>query len=224
MTHELKRIGLIGDVHAEYANLKLAIDFLEARNVDLVVSTGDVVDGDGSVDCCCELISTRKIVTVRGNHDRWFLTGANRNLPDATPLESVRPESRALLEQLPVIVELSTSFGVALLCHGLGKNDMAKVTQDDYGYALDSNFDLQELVRSQRYRLVLNGHTHQVMVRQINGVTIVNGGTIQRDHNPSVVELDFTQRCARVFALAANGNITESGDPILLPSDSNSSA
>jgi len=73
-------------------------------------------------------------VAVCGNHDRWLLAGTGRHLPHATAWADVSDESRAFLHRLPRMVEMATTKGRALLCHGLGRNDMAKVGPDDYGF------------------------------------------------------------------------------------------
>jgi predicted phosphodiesterase len=52
----ISKLGLIGDIHAEDAYLERALGVLRSRNVPLVVSTGDIVDGPGSVERCCELL------------------------------------------------------------------------------------------------------------------------------------------------------------------------
>jgi predicted phosphodiesterase len=147
MTKRFRRIGLIGDIHAEDKLLELTLNFLESRSVELVTATGDVADGTGSVDRCCSLLSLRKVVAVCGNHDRWLLAGVARDPPDATPTDAVTLDSRRIHPQLPEMVEFDTVRGRALLCHGLGLNDMAKVGPDDFGYALEANDDLQNLLR-----------------------------------------------------------------------------
>jgi len=109
----LRRLGLIGDIHAEDVLLERALNFLEARKLEIIATTGDLADGNGSVNKCCELIESRKVMTVRGNHDRWLLAGTSRSLPGATPVHALSPEARAILERLPRMVELSTIAGRA---------------------------------------------------------------------------------------------------------------
>lgn len=201
MSKRYRRIGLIGDIHAEDQLLEVALEVLKSRTVELVVATGDIADGLGSVDRCCELLAAHGAVVVRGNHDRWLMSGVVRNLPEATALDRLKGESRRMLANLPETIELETVRGRALLCHGLGANDMAKVTPDDHGYALDSNDDLQSLIRSGSFRWVLNGHSHRHMVRHFGDVTIINAGTLLRHHQPCFLELDFESASALVFAL-----------------------
>jgi predicted phosphodiesterase len=201
------RVGLIGDIHAEDALLERALEFLAERSVEMVASTGDVVDGEGSVDRCCALLEARRVVVVRGNHDRWFSKRTLRELPLATAPAQVASRSDDLLASLPETVDLETVAGRALLCHGIGRNDMSKVTPDDFGYAIEANADLQRLVREGTYRWVLNGHTHRRMVRHFGGLTLINAGTLARDFDPCFLELDFAAALARVFLFRPDGQI-----------------
>jgi len=201
------RIGVIGDIHAQQMRLALALALLEARGVELIVATGDIADGPGSVDECCKLLAAHDVVAVCGNHDRWLLAGTARDLHDATAPGDISETSRAFLARLPRMVEIATAKGTALLCHGLGPNDMAKVGPDDYGYALDSNDELQNLLRNGYFRWVINGHTHRRMVRAFPGLTIINAGTLLPDRSPCFLELDFEQEIALVFEFCPDGTI-----------------
>jgi len=184
------RVGVIGDVHAEDVRLEAALAHLAARDVDAVLCVGDVADGVGSLERCVQLLQERRVMTVRGNHERWLLGGTMRDLPDATKFEETSQSTLDFLRSLPATREFRTSLGGLLLCHGLGDNDMAKVDPDDYGYAIDVNDDLQALVRDPRYQLVVNGHSHRAMVRSFTGLTIVNGGTL-RGADPGFLLVDF---------------------------------
>jgi predicted phosphodiesterase len=210
----ISKLGLIGDIHAEDVRLERALEVLRARGVPLVMATGDVADGAGSFDRCCELLEKQGVITVCGNHDRWLLAGTARDLPDATPPSAASPHARRFLQQLPLMVELPLLGGLALLCHGIGPNDMAKVGPDDYGYALESNDDLQALVRAGHYRWVLNGHSHHRMVRSFGGLTVINAGTLKRDASPCFLEVDFEHSVALVFELDHDGEMAREPSPM----------
>jgi predicted phosphodiesterase len=216
MNRKYRRIGLIGDIHAEDALLELALGVLVSRGVELIAATGDVADGFGSVDRCCALLESHRVVVVRGNHDRWLLAGSARDLPEATPADGLTAESRRMLAGLPELAELDTVQGRALLCHGLGPNDMAKVSPDDFGYALDANDDLQNILRGRTYRWILNGHSHRRMVRDFGGITLINAGTLMRHHEPCFLELDFETASGLVFAFDRSGQIEPGPEQISL--------
>lgn len=202
---KLSRFGVVGDPHAEDQALQPCIDLLEAQQVDRILCVGDIADGPGDVEGCCRLLREHQVITVRGNHDRWLLAGQLRDLPDATDPRQVPALSRAFLEALPVTVKLETIHGPLLLCHGLGTNDMAQLRPDDEGYAIEANLELQELIRSQRYRYVVCGHTHRRMVRRFGGLTVINGGTLLRGHDPCLLLVELDRGRVRAFELDPDG-------------------
>jgi predicted phosphodiesterase len=205
MTDHIARIGVIGDIHAEHVLLQRALGVLKGRGVEMVLATGDIADGKGSLDACCDMLTDNGVVTVCGNHDRWLLAGTARSLVDATPVDSISNRTRTFLESLPRMVEIRTIAGLALLCHGLGPNDMAKVRPDDFGYALESNDDLQDLIRDGSFRWVINGHSHRRMVRAFPGLTIINAGTLHREYTPCFVEIDFRRAIVSFFEFGVDG-------------------
>src|SRR5882672_7304334 len=185
------RIGAIGDVHAEDRLLASALDTLAAAGASAILCVGDLADGTGSLGRCLKLLRERNVAVVRGNHERWLLGDVMRDLPNATAIAALSAEERAYLAGLPPTMEFSTPFGGLLLCHGLGSNDMVKVTPDDYGYALESNDELQKLLADPKIRFVVNGHSHRIMVRHFPGLTIMNAGTLKADNDPGFLMIDF---------------------------------
>jgi predicted phosphodiesterase len=188
---QLRQVGAIGDIHAEDFYLQAALKFLSDSEVDLIMAVGDVADGRGDVDRCCLLLQQYHVETVSGNHERWFLAEEARDLPDATPLNQVSSETRKFLSTLPKTREYETVAGRLLLCHGLGEYDMGGVRPGDYGYALESNFALLRLMLEAKYKFVINGHTHQRMVKRFDHLTIINAGTLFHLHQPCFLIADF---------------------------------
>lgn len=205
---QLGCIGIIGDVHAEDERLEAALDYLNTKNVARALCTGDVADGPGSVARCCELLRQRDVQTVRGNHGRWFLTGAMRNLPEATDASAVPAEAREYLATLATTRVFSSPLGGVLLCHGLGLNDMAKIGADDFGYALEANGELQSLQQNPAYRFVVNGHTHHAMVRHLTRLTVINAGTLRRHDTPGFLLADFENGQIQMLRFGRNHQIT----------------
>jgi predicted phosphodiesterase len=214
----VRAVGLIGDVHSERARLAGVIAHFSTLGLDLIVCTGDLPDGPESgaeIDACCKLLAQAGVLTVCGNHDRWLLDGEQRDLPLATLAEDLSAETLAFLRALPPTAELATPDGLALLCHGVGTDDMAEVLPFDHAHALEDNAPLQALLASGHYRYLINGHTHRPMVRSIAGLTIVNAGTLLREHDPCCAVLDFGGHTARFFDVASDGTVTN-GDTLAL--------
>lgn len=200
------RIGLIGDVHSEDDLLASALAWLAERGAEHLLCTGDLVDGLGDPNRCCRLLAAAGVLCVRGNHDRWLLAGTMRELPRATARNGLAHDALAYLAALPATRDLVIPGGALLLCHGLGANDMNRLTPDDVGYAIEVNDELQTLLRERRYRFVVHGHTHRPMVRHFAHLTLINPGTLRRDQGPGVALLDLTEGQYEYWGLTADGS------------------
>jgi putative phosphoesterase len=198
---KLRRFGAIGDIHCEDEALEAALRLFEAHQVDAVLSVGDLLDGRGDPNRTLRLLDERRVIAIQGNHDRWYQDGEMRQLAEATPLGALAPDAAEFLASLPPTRDISTVSGQLLLCHGVGSDDMALLRSDDEGYALTSNFALQDILRSRRYRFVLGGHTHRRMVRQLGGVTFLNAGTLKHDDAPCALLVDAEALTASFFDL-----------------------
>ncbi|WP_321492753.1 metallophosphoesterase [uncultured Desulfobacter sp.] len=147
----LQRIGLLGDVHCQCQLLDVIVSFLNSRHL-LILCTGDIVDGAGDPNKCIELLQSNNILTVLGNHDRWLLDNEMRSLPDTTDFTELTTNSVEFLNSLPITLEFSTPSGIALLCHGLGENNMAKLGPDIMVMALSSIW----IFRGYRDKIILS--------------------------------------------------------------------
>ncbi len=195
----LRRVGLIGDIHCEVARLKQVIDLFRCSEVETVLAVGDIADGPGDLTETCELLEKAGALVVAGNHDRWLLAGEMRDLPDATPVDAVTEHARRYLSALPKTRMFESPRGSVLLCHGLGEDDMASVRPADEGVALHSNTALCELLKNRSARFVINGHSHRPMLRTIDGLTIMNAGTLHPKHRPVCSIADFEAGHVQVF-------------------------
>jgi predicted phosphodiesterase len=197
----LRRVGIIGDIHGEDARLDAAIHLLRREGIDALLAVGDIADGPGSLDRCCELLVAEGALVVRGNHDRWLVEGTMRDLRDAHRLSALAPSTQAFLTGLPPTRTVETAAGTLLLCHGVGENDMRKLTADDFGYELACNDELQALLGQKDLRFVVGGHTHRRMVRAFGHLTVLNAGTLYRADHPCVLLADFAEKEACFFPM-----------------------
>jgi len=197
-----KTIGLIGDVHQQVRALEAALRYLSGLPLDRILCTGDVADGFGNFERCCALLREQNVETVCGNHDRWLVKGTMRDMPDALPSDALADPERGYLRSLPATREINTVAGMVLLCHGMGDNDMGSLLPWDEGYALESNSELQRIISSARWRIVVAGHTHRRLVRHFGNIHFINPGTLlQLDSAPTFAVLDVESQAVRFFEL-----------------------
>lgn len=187
----IRRVGLIGDLHAEDETFELAVTELRRLGAETLLQVGDIADGPGDLSRTISLLVQHQVLAVRGNHDRWLLANQLRELPHANVLAETAPEVVAYLSALPATREFRSPRGHVLLCHGLGTNDMAGVKPHHEGYDITANMDLQQLISERRYRFVLNGHTHKPMLRTFGPLSIINAGTLLREAERCFTFVDF---------------------------------
>ena len=202
--------GLIGDVHGQLPALKAALVFLKSQpNLDVLLCTGDLPErnSDSLTDIavqCAAFLDEAGVLAVRGNHDRWKLSdlGAEDN-------------GFTLLASLPVVREFPTPLGPAMLCHGLGRDDMNGLYRVREGY--DGALHRAGLAKltlfenAYPHKIVIAGHTHQRMVARFGDITVVNAGALEvKTDPPTVGIIDFDKREVRFFDIdPETGAVTE---------------
>lgn len=191
MTQTIRRIGVIGDVHAEHDRLARALDWLTGQRLDAVLCTGDVADGAGCIDRSCALLREAGVLTVAGNHDRWLLTERMRHLADAHHADAVSDATLDYLRSLPRTRELDTVAGRVLLCHGIGDHDMGKVWPGTRGPESIRRSDaLDALIAADRHRLIVHGHLHYRVLIDFESLQVINAGTL-KGPQPGVSIIDL---------------------------------
>ncbi len=199
-----RRIGVIGDVHAEHRRLAAALDHLSRAGVDAICCTGDLADGPGDVDACCAMLASADALCVAGNHDRWLLGNRMRNVPLAHRLTDLSANSADYLASLPSMRSLETPLGRALVCHGVAKNDLRKVWPGSARMPIERSCELDELIELGETRFVINGHMHYRVIVNFDALTLLNAGTLKGEHRPGVSIVDFADGTVGAFEFDAN--------------------
>lgn len=186
----LARFALIGDVHAEDERLAAAIEIAERERVERLLCVGDVCDGHGDLDRTIALLEAHGVIVARGNHDRWFLADELRTLRPVQ-LQAEHPAAREAARHWLPYVELSTVRGPLLLCHGVGDDDFAVLKEHTSLEELRWTGAWRRLMLAERFTFMAAGHTHAAMVRVLEGLTVLNPGTLKRDDDPMCAIVDL---------------------------------
>jgi predicted phosphodiesterase len=83
-------IGIISDIHGDYAALATALERLDNfHHINQILCAGDLVGRGPHPDGVVQVIRERNIPTVRGNHDEWSygLSSENKGYLKSLPLE-----------------------------------------------------------------------------------------------------------------------------------------
>jgi len=199
----IRRLGVIGDLHAEDGRLARVLDWLVGFGVDAVVCTGDIADGRGCVDASCSLLEQAGARVVAGNHDRWLLEDKVRHVPEAHRMAALTERSIAYLRALPRSLEIETVAGKLLLCHGVGENDLGKVWPGTARSRVERSGRLDNLLEAGRFRFLVNGHLHYRVLIDFENLLLLNAGTLKGEHAGFSV-MDFQRDCVASFGFDAN--------------------
>jgi predicted phosphodiesterase len=200
----VERISVVGDVHAHDQPLEILLDWFATQRLDQVVCVGDIVTGPGSPDRCVELLEAAGAITVRGNHDRWLVDGVSLGFADGHRAEDLAPATLAYLQCLPAQVALRTDPPV-LLCHGLAEDEMNKIGADDYGYALEANPQLQQLLADPAQRIIIKGHRHRPSIWHVRQLTLIDAGGLHPASAAAGVIVDLAAMTATPIRLGERG-------------------
>lgn len=204
----LTRFGVLGDIHTEDLALEAALEAFASAGLDAILCVGDIVDGRGDADRTCQLLRDAGVLAVCGNHDRWFLRGTPLGMPDDT--RTLDASHRAWLGSLPTSRRFETPRGGLVLCHGIGDDDMAVLRSSTDEYSLSWLKSLRALQADPQVVWMVGGHTHERMLRALDGLTVINAGTLHRSYRQGFVIVDMQALELQCFDLV-DGQVRDAG-------------
>lgn len=171
------KIAIISDIHANLA----ALQSFPEHDCDRVFCLGDLVDYGPSPKEVIRWVREHDAVSVRGNHDQaaGYKTDPHCSTPfirlaSATlryTLDVLSSTECKYLQQLPVQTALTIEKTRFYLVH-------ATPTDPLYGYCAASSERWIKEVEWVDADVILTGHTHIPVVRQIGAKTLVNPGSL----------------------------------------------
>ena len=177
-----ERLALFGDVHGNIGALRSVLGAIDDAGITRGACTGDLVMRGDEPEACVTELRALGWPCVMGNTD---LKVSQRSDPDpdhpkadsvgsrAWTLNQLSPESLAYLAELPMVVRLKVKSLTVVLMHG---------GMDDPRDAVDAHTGERDLARLVAKLgtpdCIVNGHTHEPLVRNVGGCVFVNPGSV----------------------------------------------
>lgn len=170
-------LTIISDIHANLPALEAVLADADSRGAGEILCLGDVIGYNGQPDECIDLLKSRDIVNILGNHDSYVTTGQNctRSRVVAEIIDDHRQMiTPANARWLAGSVQ-SVKRDDMLFVHG-GPDDPV----DQYVYAVDA------ALFPDGVRMLFCGHTHVQAVLQVGERVFCNPGSVgqPRDGDP----------------------------------------
>ncbi|PTM60730.1 metallophosphoesterase family protein [Phreatobacter oligotrophus] len=177
------RLAAIADIHGNLLALDAVLADIAARGVDLTVNLGDCVSGPLWPAETAARLMALGLPTVRGNHDRWVIEAEGEALyfSDKLAREQLGEAQRAWLAGLPMSLDLNVGGVAVRLFHATPADDNTYLMEDKQGGRLvqsDAPVIRSRLGDLGGTRLVLCGHSHLPRLLTLDGLTVVNPGSV----------------------------------------------
>lgn len=179
------RFAVIGDIHSNKYALESIISDINEKNVDFIISTGDLVGYLPFPNEVIELVRKNKIIVVQGNHDKFIgestpVTKDNlENISDENIQSNassyftnfiLTDDNRKYLSNLPNRLTIDCNGLKILIVHGSPR------AIDEYLY--EDKESLQHLLESMDEDVIICGHTHIPYHFSFNNKHIINSGSV----------------------------------------------
>lgn len=155
--------------------------------MDKIVCSGDLVGFGPRPNQVIELIESKQVIAVLGDHDHAvatekfdFLDELSKKVAKWTHNE-LKDENRDFLDGLPQKVEVNVEERKIFAVHGTPKNPL-----DECLYPGASNLTMVHATQMVNSDVIVLGHTHVPMKKMIQGKLVINPGSVgqPRDRNP----------------------------------------
>jgi len=175
------RFAAISDIHGNSDALAAVLGDIDASGITDIVNLGDHLSGPLAAKKTADMLMARKIICIRGNHDRWLVDKppGKMNASDQCALAQLGGLHMQWLRDLPATMVL---WDKVFLCHAIPGDDtvywMHSVADD--GSVLTKNIaDIEALAADISQPLLLCGHTHLPKSMPLSGVRLlVNPGSV----------------------------------------------
>lgn len=178
------RIAAFGDIHSNHIALEACLDAVEKIGVDGIVFLGDYVS-----DCACPQKTLEVMREAAGKYRCWFICGNREEYmidhADGKNAWKDNSQSGSLLytyenltkkdidafRKLPIAMKVETDDAPPFeICHGAQWRTRVM--------ALPGTEYLKRMAARMETELMLCAHTHEAFIVNMNGKTIVNGGSL----------------------------------------------
>ncbi len=166
--------GFLSDAHGNPVGLERCLRALEYEGAEAIYFLGDAVGYFPEENAVLDLLRSRQVTCVRGNHEALLLgelpLGPEQDrIYRITEVRSrLHHRHREWIEQWPDRLEVELGGRRLLLVHGSPREPL-----EGYVYP-DSDLSAFEALS---FDAVLMGHTHRAFLRRQGTVTIVNAGS-----------------------------------------------
>ena len=174
------RIAAIGDIHGNSAALHAVLCDIDKYGVDAIVNVGDHFSGPLDAKGTADLLLSRDMINIRGNHDRWLVEQSRSEMgpSDLAADSQLEKIHRDWLSSLAPTARIGDVF----LCHGTPGSDTAywmESVRPDGSICMAEQNEIEQHAVGIDTPVIVCGHTHLPrLLRLQDGRLLVNPGSV----------------------------------------------
>lgn len=183
------KIAFISDIHSNLEALDAVLNDIQKREIEKIYCLGDLVGYGPNPNEVVNKIREMGIESIMGNYDDAigyekescgcaYNPGRETEVGDESinwTIKNTSKENKEFLKNLPVKKELELEGVKILLVHGSPLNHLLEYVKPNI-----TPERLKELTDNLDVDIIVNGHTHLMMAKHINGKTVLNPGSVGR--------------------------------------------
>jgi len=175
------RVAALADIHGNLPALEAVLAEVDRERPDLIVVCGDVASGPMPAQTIDLLLKLPRARYVRGNADRGLIDEFDGKSKPEMPgpfadwcAKQISRQQRDFLAAFEdsVVVDDVDGVGKTLFCHATPRSDVLIMTAET---PLER---IRELLAGTDAQVVVCGHTHMQFDRTVDGVRVVNAGSV----------------------------------------------
>ncbi|MGA2682273.1 MAG: YfcE family phosphodiesterase [Candidatus Bathyarchaeia archaeon] len=179
------KVAVLSDVHANLQALEAVIRDAEDRGADVFLNAGDAIGFGAFPNEVVELLSEKNVVSVLGNYDLEVIEGkadvrGEKKVAYKFTQKELAKTCQSYLCSLPRELRLQIAGVKLLVTHGSPESIDEHITHDTIVERL------KNLAGTAGADVIIVGHSHEQLWRNVDGVSFINPGSVGRpsDANP----------------------------------------
>jgi putative phosphoesterase len=205
------KLGIISDIHGNFPALDATLVFLRER-VDRILFLGDISGYYPFVEECISSIPWDITTAIVGNHDAILLNYLKN--PSSLPKNYSEQYGSALVRSAKKLSDTSVKKLASLpetrefTLEGVSICMVHGSPWDELNGRVYPDFQDWDRFRSCSAEIILAGHTHYPLKKEIDNKLIINPGSVGQprdgNKNASVAELDLYSRSVHFYRIPYN--------------------
>jgi len=179
------KVALISDVHANLLALEKVLQDAKERGIEVFVNAGDSIGFGPYPNEVVELLCEQNVLSILGNYDLEVIEGkakekGEKNLGLKFARKELTHSAEEYLRLLPRQLRSEIAGKKILVTHG------SPESIDEHIHHDTPIERLKTLSETAKADVIIAGHSHEQLWREVNGTSFVNPGSVGRpgDGNP----------------------------------------